>query len=272
MDDLNSQEMLDNTPPPAEELSHTDKISGLLSSPLQTFEDMSLFKPRVIDWLLPIIVLILVTVLSNLVIMSSPEVKASIQGKQIEMMKENFDKQVQDGTMTAKEAEEQFNTIAERMQDNQSGMNIFANVNIIVGVFLFFFIVSLVFFLVARFILKDQGTFSHALVAYGFPSYITAIQVIVTTLLTVLTGEWVTGTSLNTIIGAEPLSISGFLMGKLDPFRIWYYFLISIGFAKMFKSENITKYYITIFGIWIGFGLLMLLLAQQFPFLRFAVM
>lgn len=271
MDDLNSQESLESTPPPAEELSHTDKISGLISSPVQTFEEMSFFKPRIVDWLMPIIVLILVTVLSNLVIMSSPEVKSKLQEKQIEMVKEGFDKQVESGDMTTEEAEKQFNTFVERMQESE-GMNVFANVNIIIGVFLVFFIISLVFFLVARFILKDYGTYSHALVACGFPSYITAIQVIVTTLITVLTGEWVTGTSLNTIVGADSLSISGFLMGKLDPFRIWYYLLISIGFAKMFKSPNITKYYITIFGIWIGFGLLMLLIAQQVPLLRFAVM
>jgi hypothetical protein len=271
MDDLNSTEMYDNTPQ-REELSHTDKISGLISSPVQTFEEMSYFKPKVIDWFLPIVVLILVTVLSNLVIMSSPEVKSQIQGKQIEMMKENFDKQVDAGNMTADEAEKQFNSIVDRMQDKESGMNIFANVNIIVGVFIFFFIIATFFFIVARFILKDQGSYSHALVAYGFPSYITAIQVIVTTLITVLTGQWVTGTSLNTIVGADSLSINGFLMSKLDPFRIWYYILISIGFAKMFKSPNITKYYIVIFSIWIGFGLILLLLAQNFPWLRFAVM
>jgi len=271
MDDLNSPEMNESTPR-KEELSHTDKISGLISSPVQTFEDMSFFKPKAVDWLLPVIVVILVTVLSNLVIMSSPEVKSKIQGKQFEMMKENFDKQVAEGNMTAEEAEKQFNKIVERMQGSDSGMNVFANVNIVIGVFLFFFIVATVFFIVARFILKDQGSYSHALVAFGLPTYVTAIQVIITTLITVLTGDWITGTSLNTIVGGDPLSISGFLMSKLDPFRIWYYILISIGFAKLFKSTNITKYYIVIFSMWIGFGFIMLLLAKSIPWLRFILM
>ncbi len=258
----------DNFPEQREELSHADKLSGMITSPGQTFSEMSLHKPKSIDWILPILVLIVVSILSNYVMMNVPTVKGKIMEKQIEMMKENFDHQVEIEAMTAEEAEKQFNNIVDKMQDGNAGIGIFGSgVSIVIIVFLFFFLVSLVLFIFARFIFKDQGTYSHALVAYGLPSYITAFQVIITTLITILSGELINGTSLNTIVGADPISLNGFLMSKIDPIRIWYYAVISIAFAKMFRAENTTKYYITIFGLWIGFGLLILLLSQHMPWL-----
>jgi hypothetical protein len=273
MEDYSNKNLISEESHNQEELTHTDKISGMISAPNETFTEMSYYKPRMIDWILPIIVLILVSILSNYVMMNVPDVRAKIMEKQIEMMKENFDKAVESGNIEAEAAEQQFNSIVEKMNDKDAGIGIFgSSISIVFAVFLFFFIVSFVFFVIARFIFKDKGSYSHALVAYGLPSYITAIQVIVTTLLTILTGDIISGTSLNTIVGADPLSINGFLMAKLDPFRIWYYALISIAFARLFNSANINKYYIVIFGLWIGFGILILLIAQQVPWLRGFIM
>jgi len=42
---------------------------------------------------------------------------------------------------------------------------------------------------------------------------------------------------------------------------------MSIGLAKMFKSETTGKYYAMIFGLWIGFGLLFFFLGKAIPML-----
>ena len=63
-------------------------------------------------------------------------------------------------------------------------------------------------------------------------------------------------------------SLPGILAGKLDPFRIWFYAVVAIGYAKMFRSEKTLSYVITVFAIWIGFALLMFVISQFVPFLK----
>lgn len=251
-----------------EEPTHIEKISGMITAPGETFDLISKFKPKVIDWLLPILVLIIVSILSNFVMMKVPYLKNDILERQMEIIKENYEHQVETGEMTAEEAETQYNKIVERIQESGGGTGIIGTgIGIIFGVFLFFFIVALGFFILAKFILKGRGSYGQALVAYGLPFYITAIQAILITLISVLAGDAISSTSLNTIVGADNLSLSGFLMAKIDPMRIWFYALVGIAFAKMFKSDNTTKYIISVFALWIGFGLLLLLLAQYMPWI-----
>jgi hypothetical protein len=44
--------------------------------------------------------------------------------------------------------------------------------------------------------------------------------------------------------------------------------IIGIGFAKMFKSNDIKKYVFTIVGVWLLTSLLFFYLAQAVPFLK----
>lgn len=246
--------------------SHAEKISGMITAPGETFELISKFKPKVIDWLLPILVLIVVSILSNFVMMKVPYLQNQILERQMEIIKENYERQVETGEMTAEEAETQYNKVVEKVQESGGGMNIIGTgIGIIFGVFLFFFIVAFVFFVLARLIFRGRGSYSQALVAYGLPFYITAFQAILITLISVLAGDAISSTSLNAIVGADPLSLGGFLMAKIDPMRIWFYAVVGIAFAKMFKSDDTTKFVISVFAIWIGFGLLLLLVAQSMP-------
>ncbi|MDP3582003.1 MAG: hypothetical protein Q8S39_08695, partial [Ignavibacteria bacterium] len=56
-------------------------------------------------------------------------------------------------------------------------------------------------------------------------------------------------------------------LGKLSLFSIWFYVAFGIGLAKMNKSDNVKKYVIAVFAIWIGFGLLFHFLTKAVPFL-----
>lgn len=59
----------------AEELSHSDKLVGVLSAPIETFKKISQYPSKNIDWALPLLTLIIISVVSLFVIMSKPAIK-----------------------------------------------------------------------------------------------------------------------------------------------------------------------------------------------------
>jgi hypothetical protein len=75
-------------------------------------------------------------------------------------------------------------------------------------------------------------------------------------------------TSLASFIGSDKLTLTGWLFAKIDPISIWSYIVLSIGFAKMFKSESTGKYYALVFGVWLIGMFIMFQLAQAVPFLQ----
>ncbi|MDH7605897.1 MAG: Yip1 family protein [Melioribacter sp.] len=251
------------------ELNHTDKLVGVFSEPINTFSKMSALGPKTSDWLIPVIIFIVVAILSNILMMSNPAIKSSVIEKQMARLEKNFDDAVAKGQMTEAQKEQQLETIRERMERGGIANTIFSAFGILIFTFISFFIVSGVFFLLTKLILKGNGTYKDAMSAYGLPYYIFVIQVIVMVILAFATDKFFTSTSLAAFIETEQTSFTHFVLSKLDIFSIWFYAIVSIGFAKMFKSQSLVKYFVLIFCMWIGFGLILFLIAKAVPFLSF---
>lgn len=65
-----------------EELSHTDKIVGVISEPSTLFSKLAFAKVKVIDWLLPILALMIIAIATTFIYMSNPEIKLEMQQQQ----------------------------------------------------------------------------------------------------------------------------------------------------------------------------------------------
>jgi hypothetical protein len=125
-----------------------------------------------------------------------------------------------------------------------------------------------VFYLLVKFILKGEGTFSSALVANGLTVYISILQMIVAGILTMLLGKMIMDTSVASLIGSDKNTLVGWALAKIDPISIWSYIVLSIGLSKMFKSESTGKYYVLVFGVWLIGMFIFFQLAQAVPFLQ----
>jgi hypothetical protein len=75
--------------------------------------------------------------------------------------------------------------------------------------------------------------------------------------------------SLASLMDLDKSSIVGWLVAKVDPLSIWAYAVLSIGLAKMFKSDSLVKYFVMVFGLWVVGGLLIWFVAKAVPFLSF---
>lgn len=244
-----------------DELTHSDKMTGVFTEPGATFNQTALFPPRTSDWLLPLLLVIVVSIISNIVLMSNSETAYLIKDKQIEQIEKQeaeLQKKVEKGELKAEQADQQSNAMRQgiEMMSGPFGM-VISSVGIIVARFVFFFIFVLIFFLFAKYAFKGEGTFTSAMSAYGLPHYILAVQALVATLLAILLGKLFMDTSVASVIGADKKSITGLLLSYVDPISIWFYAVLGIALAKMFKAESNTKYYILSFGVWIITGLIL---------------
>lgn len=249
------------------EMSHTDKLVGVFSEPDATFSKMSKFPPKTADWVIPILIVIVVAILSQFLMMNNPTIKAAIVEKQMAATEKSLNESVAKGQITQAQADQQLESIRDRIEQGGAIQMVGIFVGIPFGVFLYFFIVSGVFLILAKFILKGEGTYKEAMVAYGLPHYILAIQAIVMVIAALAMNKYITGTSVADFIGTEKNTIAGFILGKLDVFTIWFYVVFGIGLAKMFKSSNTQKYILGVVAVWLGFGLLFFALAKSVPFL-----
>lgn len=256
-------------PPQETELSHTDKMAGVFTEPSETFRLTSLFPSKTIDWFLPVLILLVVVALTNILMMNDPQIRMQAQEKQIEQIQKNLDEAVEKGQMTREQADQQMERIRDQMESMGLGTTmIISTVGIFIVGFIFIFFMSLIYFLIARFIFKDNGTYSSALVANGLTAYISIIQVVLAAVLAILFGRLMNDISLAAFLNSDRSTFLGWALAKIDPISIWSYAVLSIGLAKMFKSQSTGKYFALVFGIWLIGGFLLFLLAQNLPFLK----
>ena len=248
-----------------EELSHTDKIVGVISEPSKMFSITSLFPIRSKDWLIPLLIVFAIAGIIRSVAMLNEEVYFEAKQQQVKMMED----MVKNGTLPADQLDSALERIDSQMEFMRGPVGwIISIVTTVIFGSIFFFIIVGIYFLCVKLILKGEGTYPGALVASALPMYISTIQFIITGLLTFMMGKIVVDTSVAAFLGTDRSTILGFVLAKFDPISIWAYVVLAIGLAKMFKSKDTTKYIILVFALWILGGLLFFFLGQAFPFLR----
>lgn len=252
-----------------EELSHTDKMIGVITAPIETFEKIAKYPPKTIDWVLPIVILCVVIALTQILVMTNPEIALQAKQKQMEAIQKNFDEMVAKKQMTQQQADEQIAKIEENMKSMGAFTYVFQVIGIFFAVFIFFFVLCGIYFLLSKFALRGEGTYASVLVANGLVSYIGIIHTILAAILAFAFGQLMRDASLASILEMDKATITGWFLAKVDPLSIWAYSVLSIGLAKMFKSNSMGKYFAMVFGLWIVGGLLLWYIAQAVPFLSF---
>lgn len=126
-----------------------------------------------------------------------------------------------------------------------------------------FFLVSGLFFLIFKFVFKEDPGYKLVLSAYGLAYYIHVIQYLLFLILILISGTYISGIysyginlNLNTIFSLVRTTFVGHLLEKMDPFLIWFYALLGIAFSKIFKKENSKKYISIVLILWIGTDLI----------------
>lgn len=249
---------------PVEELNHSDKMIGIFTEPTNMFKITSYFPPRTKDWLIPILIVFALVGIVRSISMMNEEVFFEAKQKQIEAI----EKMVESGTIPKDQEESAIERVNSQMEMMRGPLGWVINiVSTIIFGSIFFFVIAGIYFLLVRFVLKGQGGYQHVLVANGLTAYITMIQVILTGILTLMLGKIFQDTSIAALTGSDRSTLTGFFLAKLDPISIWAYAVLSIGLAKLFKADDVKKYYLVVFGLWILGSLIFFYIAKAVPFL-----
>ncbi len=262
-----SEEQINEILEKEERPSFADKFSGIFISPAEIFEKIKQTSPHFTDWVFPIVLFVLVGSLVNFLAMSDPVISMKIQEKQMAKIEENFEELVEQGQMTQEQVDEQLDMIREKMEKQMESGRYIQALSLLVVSFIFFFVIAGFYYLVVKFALKGKGTYSAAMTAYGLPYYILALQFLMIVIYMFITQSPAENLSVATLLDYPKDTYTGIILGKLDIFSIWFYYLVSLGFAKLFDID-FKKTAITIFGIWIGVSLFFHFLAEQVPMLK----
>ena len=269
MNELENQQQGEQVEEQEPELSHSDKLVGVFSEPGKTFASIAKFPIKTIDWALPVLAMFVVVIISQIIMMSNPQIKGEMRQKQIDAIEKRLQDQVENGTLTKQQAEEQQQTIEDQM-DKMSGTVgiVLTAVSILVIGFIAYLMIAGFYFLVIKFIFKADGTYKHVLVATGLTSYIGIISMVLVTIFALVTGKMARDVSAATLFSVDTKTFVGFLLAKLDVFSIWMYFVIALGMTKLFNAGDSKKYYYFVFGTWIVWGLIVFFLMKSVPFLQ----
>jgi len=251
-----------------QELSHSDKMIGVITEPAATFQKTAKFPVKTIDWFLPVFLLLVFVALQQIVLKSNADIAYQLKQKQMEAIDKNLSKQVEAGNITQEQANQRRDMIADQMDKMGGGIGmVIQTVSILIIGFIVYFIMTGIYFLFAKFVFKGDGSYTDALVANGLTAYIGIIAVILITIVAFLMGKFMQDLSVGSLLSADKSTLTGWFLYKLDIFSLWAYIVLSIGLSKMFKAESASKYYILVFGVWLIGGLIMHFVGKAVPFL-----
>ncbi|MFH0735530.1 MAG: hypothetical protein V1773_11650 [bacterium] len=251
-----------------EKFGHTDSIVGLFTEPVPTFEKIALLPPKTIDWLVPVVLLAIAVIFSNYLMFTNAQIKYSLIEKQMAITEKKIQELVDKGTITEKAADEQLEKIRKLIEKNMRGFSPIMIISTFISVFIKFFIVAGVFLIFAKFVLKGEGNYQTSMVALGLPAYITIVQVIFMVIFALALSKFLKGLSVSDFLDMDKSTYAGFFLSFLDPFSIWFFAIVSIAYAKLFKSTKVMHSFVTVFGLWIGFSVFLFLLAKYIPMFK----
>jgi hypothetical protein len=229
-------------PPPVEPLPISDKLVGILTEPSSTYINVRAAGPRTSDWLLPVATTALILLVGMFLRFSNPEFMSQIMSQRSKALSE----QVDSGKMTQEQADQ----AAEQVEGMKGIIKVGGSLSAGFGFVVMFFVISLLYWVVVRFVLKGDTTFALILSAAGLSTYISAIDQLVGLLLTFLTGKAFANLSPMLFMDGDITSTSSRMMMMLNPIAIWSYVVLGIGFQYVANISR-TKAMIVAFGFFV---------------------
>jgi hypothetical protein len=236
----------ENLPAPEPEISLGDAMAGIFSEPGDTFTEVKRSKKNY--WLIPLLIVVAVSILSSFLVLQDEELSSEIRDKQKKAMTEQLDKAVKEGKMTQEQANQQMEQTQKFM--GGSMMMVFGIIGSLFAVVVFFFLKALVYWGTMKGF-KGTASFKDVMNVLGLSGLITAIQLVVDTVLAVLMGKLTANIGPVLLFTEESVGSSVYkLLGHLDIINIWYLAILSIGLAKV-SEVNTAKSIVIVFVLWL---------------------
>jgi len=248
-DPLNPAEEIDSSEI-QENISIGDAMAGVFSEPGNTFLSVKSSSKKNY-WLIPLLILIVVSMLSSILVTRDEELTSEIKTQQKEAMKKRFDEAIKEGKMTKEQADEQL-AQTEKMFGGSTFV-IFGLIGSIAGVLIIFFLKALIYWGGLK-LFKGSAGYGDIMNVLGLTALITAIQMVVDTVLAILMGKLLMNIGPVLLISKEAVSKDMFaFIANFDLINIWYTIIVGIGLAKVseLKSSVTIPFVFALWLVWV---------------------
>jgi hypothetical protein len=235
----------DAPPPIVEPLSLTDKFVGIFTEPTATYQNIREAGPQTSDWLVPVLAFIVILAAGTVLRFANPEFIQQVKQQQIETLQ----KQVEKGAIK----QEQMDEGLEQMEKFGGIQKIIAPVGAAIGFFVVFFLIVLIYWLLARFAFKGRIEYTGMMAIIGLSLYIGIIDQLLSILLMYVTGKPITSLSPALFMGSDlhlMQQASYRFLTNLNPISVWSYVVVSIGIHQVAQITK-AKAYGMVFGLWL---------------------
>ncbi|KXK50344.1 MAG: Yip1 domain protein [Chlorobi bacterium OLB5] len=237
---------------PAENISLGDAMAGVFSEPGNTFTAVKSSQKKNY-WLVPLLILIAISIISSFLVTNDEELVSEIKTQQKEAVKKRLDEQVKEGKMTKEQADQQM-----EQTDKMFGGTmfvVFGLIGSVFGVLVIFFLKALIYWGGLK-IFKGIAGYTDIMNVLGLTALITAIQLVVDTVLAILTGKLMMNIGPILLVTKETMSKEMYgLIANFDLINIWYLVIVGIGLAKVSNlKSSVTMPFV--FVLWIAWVLL----------------
>jgi hypothetical protein len=238
--------------PPAPASSLAGRLMNVFAAPGEVFAGIKATPSSVANWLVPVLIFAVIGTISMCIMFAQPAIQQTIRDQQAKAL----DKLVQQGKMTQAQEDQ-----AQQAMEKFAGpklMAIVGSIGIVLYGFASAFGWALVLWLAGRWLLKTQFDYLKALEVAGLSSIITALGMVITTLLAVILGRLYAGPSLALLVGDfDPTNRGHLLLGAVNGINLWHAGVLAVGLAKLSGTPTV-KTATVVFGFWVLIELLLI--------------
>ena len=222
------------------------RLLNVFATPGDVFQEVKAAKVSTANWLVPALILIVVSWLSSLVIFSQPSINHQLS----EITEQAIQKQVERSKMSEQQAEQ-----ARAMGEKWAGISTKIGAAIVPVLYGFVtpFFWGLIVWGVGVGLLKAKFPYMKAVEIVGLANMLSVLEVILRTLLVVGLGNLYASTSLVLFVKQfDPQNTVHSLLTVVNVMTFWLLAVRGIGLARL-SGASIAKAVAWVFGVWVAY-------------------
>ena len=222
------------------------RLLNVFATPGDVFQEVKAAKVSTANWLVPVLILIVVSWLSSLVIFSQPSINHQLS----EITEQAIQKQVERSKMSEQQADQ-----ARAMGEKWAGISTKIGAAIVPVLYGFVtpFFWGLIVWGVGVGLLKAKFPYMKAVEVVGLANMLSVLEVILRTLLVVGLGNLYASTSLVLFVKQfDPQNTVHSLLTVVNVMTFWLLAVRGIGLARL-SGASIAKAVAWVFGVWVAY-------------------
>jgi hypothetical protein len=230
--------------PSAPTISLSDIIINVFSAPADAFEGIRTSPARASVWLIPLILLIVLSATSIWTVFSND----TLRDQALQVQRERIQEQARTGKITQEQADQ-------ALEGMSRGGGMMAAIGIVFGAItltIVFFLTAVVFWLVGKFALKAEGGYGKYLELWGASQWIGILGGIITLLMIVAMNSLYATPSaaLAVVQHFNQHDTTHRILASLNVFTLWQMIVVGIGLAKFAGKPSGTGIGVAL-GLWV---------------------